>query len=188
MPMTVSTKKSRHARSVTVAAVVIGLSATLDGNAHADTNGHVFTKKDTTYSKSDANSQFDARVTWGSPGKPVAWSLVLSPALQAIAVSNMTCDAGVRNFPHYSAHKVAPVGYIWHSTIPGPHQMSQNWWYELSGRCTFRHDVNGGGTATVDFKFDYRFSNFDGSLTEKSTKNPLTEYSDYRSDVELQYN
>lgn len=168
-------------RARVLAAATALLATAFGGTAHADLTGvHIFTKKDTVFRVTDVNSSFDAQITWGESGKPVAWSFVLSPAVQAIAVSDMTCNARLPSFPNWSAHKVQRVGYIWHAYVPGPHQVSQNWHYALSGNCTFRHNVSGGGTATLRFMFQYRLSNFDGAR-QSSMKDT------YTSDVELQY-
>lgn len=100
----------------------------------------------------DRNGHFQARVTYGEPGLPMAWRFRLTPAVQSIAVTPMDCTAG-RMEGDYHDHHVVPTDYSWHSTVRGH---VHNGDYVLWGRCTFGVNVGGKlGKADLGFRFNY---------------------------------
>jgi hypothetical protein len=113
----------------------------------------IFTTSDPNYSITDRNGTFTGQVTWAGADLPMAWSFRVSPQVQAIATTPMTCEAGHMQLPYSDKH-VVPVDYQWHSTVRGH---ATNTDYVLYGSCQFGVNVGGrAGTAVLRFHFDYQ--------------------------------
>jgi hypothetical protein len=113
----------------------------------------IFTASEPSYDMSDINGTFTGQVTWAAGDLPVAWSFRVSPQVQAIATSPMTCEAGHMQLSYTDRHVVS-VDYTWHSTVRGH---SANTDYVVFGSCRFSVNVGGrSGTAVLRFHFDYR--------------------------------
>ncbi len=104
---------------------------------------YTFTYNAPYYSSTDSVGTFSAQSSFGSVGIPVAFSLTIAPAVQALATGNMTCAAyqfkngQPTNVTDY--HPNVPVSYFWHWSTPN-NQYGPT--YEESADCYF--PVKGG--------------------------------------------
>lgn len=84
----------------------------------------------------------------------MGWSFQVSPSVQAISTSLMTCQtflAGDTGYQDY--HPNIPMYYVLHSTTPNnPFGAART----LDGTCTF--DTQGGGKAVLHVRFAYSVS------------------------------
>lgn len=81
-----------------------------------------FTYYDTFFQSTDSVGTFSAQASFAYTGTPIAFSLTLTPALQALATGNMTCSAYQQENGSYTGvndyHPNIPVSYFWHWTVP----------------------------------------------------------------------
>jgi hypothetical protein len=105
------------------------------------------------YSKTDANSTFNAQTNF-VPGLPTAFSFQVSPALVAVATGAVSAATAARTPSNCSYNKPGvPVDYFFHWSCS---KQTADVDYRFDGTWTFPISVGGqSGTATIRWKFDY---------------------------------
>lgn len=127
------------------------------GTALRDASGYAPIKCDKTYNFSDAKGTFTLQR--GCKRSTAPWQYRLSPAMRALAGSNIVRERGMswfRNFvpmgmmrPH-----IQGAAYIFHGTF---NPAKKNDLVSYHDTFSFRHNVSGGGTAVVSISGGLNF-------------------------------
>lgn len=118
-----------------------------------DFGSKTFTSQAPTYTKTDANSTFNAQTNFVA-GLPTAFGFKVSPALVAAAISPVTTATATRTPPNCTYNKPGvEVAYPFHWSCS---RQSAEVAYHFAGKWVFRVEIGGQtGTATINWKFDY---------------------------------
>ncbi|MFF0497169.1 hypothetical protein ACFYU5_12240 [Nocardia aobensis] len=129
-----------------VAAVVfllVGLSVGVAAPASAQPipASHQFTPNDPSWFRENNVARFTGQVAYSS--MTFAWSLRLSPSVQAIVLGPMTCRTTISGVSGYSDnHADIPADYLLHSSVTIRGGVN----YSLRSRCDFKVMTDTGPT------------------------------------------
>lgn len=139
-------------RAVTaVALVLMGLGVAVPASAQPIPASHHFTPGAPSWVRENNVARFTGQVAFAT--MTFAWSLRLSPSVQAIVLGPMTCWTTISGVSGYSDnHAGIPADYLLHSSV----KIQRGVNYSLRSRCDFKVMTDTGPTPSnvvtaVDF-------------------------------------